>query len=53
VLNGVGNLINGTIGVDDHTIEIVDGNLSTTYSQSAFDQSYACTENLVAIFPSQ
>ena len=52
VLDGVGNLINATLVIDGHTVEIVDGKLVLDYDQAKFDQSYACTENLVSIFPS-
>ncbi|MBN2360087.1 MAG: hypothetical protein JXR83_11595 [Deltaproteobacteria bacterium] len=52
VLAGVGNAIDATLVVDGHTVEIVDGDLVLDYAQSTFDQSYACTENLVGVFPS-
>lgn len=52
VLDGTGNLINATLVMDGHTIEIVDGELLLDYDQATFDRSYACTENLVSTFPS-
>lgn len=44
-LGGVTNLIEGSVLIDGKPVQ-VGGALNPTYSQSSFEQSYLCTENL-------